>query len=246
MHTFASIPPCPAVCASIPGGAGRERITAALQLVRDHLPITRRVCHAGDSVCEAGDRFESLHIVHAGVFKVITGTPDGHEQVTGLQFKGDWLGFDGIATGLHQCTAIAIDTGEIWSVRYHDLVTASAREPALMRLMHAAMSREMSRERDMLVAICTLPADARVAGFLQQWAGALADRGLRADQITLRMTRAEIGNSLGMKLETVSRALSRLARDGLIAFSGNGRREIRIPDVAALGTAGGAPATTLQ
>ena len=48
------------------------------------------------------------------------------------------------------------------------------------------------------------------------------------------MTRAEIGNYLGMTLETVSRALSKLARDEVIEFAEKGRRDIRIPDVDAL------------
>ena len=48
------------------------------------------------------------------------------------------------------------------------------------------------------------------------------------------MTRAEIGNYLGMTLETVSRALSKLARDKIIAFTEKGRRELSVPDVKAL------------
>jgi CRP/FNR family transcriptional regulator len=96
------------------------------------------------------------------------------------------------------------------------------------------MSREIGRDRDSLMSVCTLPADARVAEFLRSWADALAKSGLRSDQITLRMTRAEIGNYLGMTLETVSRALSRLARDEVIEFAEKGRRDIRIPDVDAL------------
>ena len=55
---------------------------------------------------------------------------------------------------------------------------------------------------------------------------------MRSDQISLRMTRAEIGNYLGMTLESVSRALSKLARDKVIAFVEKGRRDILIPDVA--------------
>ena len=96
------------------------------------------------------------------------------------------------------------------------------------------MSREIGRDRDSLMSVCTLPADARVAEFLRYWADSLAQRGLRTDQITLRMTRAEIGNYLGMTLETVSRALSRLARDKVIDFAEKGRRDIRIPNVEAL------------
>ena len=73
-----------------------------------------------------------------------------------------------------------------------------------------------------MLSLCTLPADARVADFLRYWADALAERGLRTDQITLRMTRAEIGNYLGMTLESVSRALSRLARGDVIRFHRKG------------------------
>ena len=99
------------------------------------------------------------------------------------------------------------------------------------------------------MSLCTLPADARVAEFLRRWADSLARSGLRSDQITLRMTRAEIGNYLGMTLETVSRALSKLARDEVICFAEKGRRDIRIPDVEALSAFVQcclAPVTTLQ
>ena len=48
------------------------------------------------------------------------------------------------------------------------------------------------------------------------------------------MTRAEIGNYLGMTLESVSRALSRMARSNVIRFSDKGRRDIGIPSIEAL------------
>ena len=96
------------------------------------------------------------------------------------------------------------------------------------------MSREIAHDRDSLMSVCTLPADARVADFLRYWAETLAERGMRTDEITLRMTRAEIGNYLGMTLESVSRALSRLARDNVIGFTTKGRRDVQIPDVGAL------------
>jgi CRP/FNR family transcriptional regulator len=64
------------------------------------------------------------------------------------------------------------------------------------------------------------------------------------------MTRAEIGNYLGMTLESVSRALSRLARAELIGFADGARREILIPDVSALaafvGAEAGSGGATLQ
>lgn len=211
-----------------------QHITACLDLLRDSLPIQRRVVHAGDTLYQAGEHFGSLHVLNSGMVKIVNLSPDGREQVVGLHFRGDWLGFDGIATGHYGCDAVSMDTGEVWSFQYNALLEACTAQPALLTVLHEAMSREIGRDRDSMMALCTLPADARVADFLRNWAAALAERGLRTDQITLRMTRAEIGNYLGMTLETVSRALSRLARTDVIRFAEKGRREIQIPKVEAL------------
>ncbi|WP_374564827.1 Crp/Fnr family transcriptional regulator [Ideonella sp.] len=205
-----------------------------LKLLGDRLSPQRRVVHAGDVIYQAGERFGNLYILNSGFFKIVTVSPDGREQVVGLKFRGDWLGFDGIANNEYACDAVAMDIGEVWIVRYDTLLAACAAQPALLTVLHEAMSREIARDRDSLMSVCTLPADARVADFLRYWAESLAKRGMRTDQITLRMTRAEIGNYLGMTLETVSRALSKLARDNLIRFVEKGRRDIHIPEVNAL------------
>ena len=226
-----------------------RRIADMLKLLADKLPLQRRVVHAGDRIYQAGEPFTQLFIVNSGFFKIVNAAADGREQVVGLHFKGDWLGFDGIARGCYGCDAVAMDTGEVWAVRYDALLQACTGDPRLLAVLHAAMSREITRDRDSLLSLCTLSADARVADFLRYWTDSLARRGLRTDQITLRMTRAEIGNYLGMTLESVSRALSRLARQQVIAFSEKGRRHIRIPDVRALSAfaQGGCPAAaTLQ
>ena len=211
-----------------------QHIADTLKLLQDTLAPQRRVVHAGDAIYQAGDHFGHLYILNAGFVKIVNLTADGREQVVGLKFRGDWLGFDGIANGRYSCDAVAMDTGEVWVVRYDALLAACTAQPALLKVLHEAMSREIARDRDSLMSVCTLPADARVADFLRYWADSLAKRGMRTDQITLRMTRAEIGNYLGMTLETVSRALSKLARDKVIAFAEKGRRDVRIPDVGAL------------
>ncbi len=213
--------------------ASRE-VADTLKLLVDTLAPQRRVVHAGDILYQAGERFGNLNVMNSGFFKLVTLSPDGREQVVSLKFRGDWLGFDGIAHGTYSCDAVAMDTGDVWVIHYDALLGACFRCPDLLTALHTAMSREIGRDRDSLMSVCTLPADARVAEFLRQWAQSLAQRGLRCDQITLRMTRAEIGNYLGMTLETVSRALSKLARDKVIDFAEKGRRDIRIPHVDAL------------
>lgn len=217
-----------------PAMSGVRRIAEMLQLLEASVPIQRRIVRTGESVFQVGQQFGCLYVVNSGFFKMVNLSGEGREQVVGLHFKGDWLGLDGIAAGHYGCDAIAIDTGEVWAVRYDTLVQAALRAPALLTALHEAMSRELVRDHDSLLSLCTLPADARVAGFLRYWADALAQRGLRTDQITLHMTRAEIGNYLGMTLESVSRALSRLARGDVIRFIEKGRRDIHIPKVEAL------------
>lgn len=214
--------------------SGIQQMAEALALVGAVAQLERRTVHTGDVLYQAGERFDHLYILNAGFAKVVTTAADGREQVVGLKFKGDWLGLDGIAEGCYSCDAVAMDTGEVWSLRYDALIAACASQPELLTSFHVAMSRESARERDSLMSVCTLPADARVADFLRHWAESLADRGLRTDQISLRMTRAEIGNYLGMTLETVSRALTKLARADVIVFSEKGRRDVSIPDVSAL------------
>jgi CRP/FNR family transcriptional regulator, anaerobic regulatory protein len=211
-----------------------QHIADTLKLLNDTLAPQRRVVHAGEAVYQSGERFGNLYILNSGFFKIVNLSADGREQVVGLKFRGDWLGFDGIAHGEYSCDAIAMDTGEVWVIRYDALLAACAAQPVLLTVLHEAMSREIARDRDSLMSVCTLPADARVAEFLRYWAESLAKRGLRTDQITLRMTRAEIGNYLGMTLETVSRALSKLARRELIVFAEKGRRDLHIPDVDGL------------
>jgi CRP/FNR family transcriptional regulator len=211
-----------------------QLIADNLQLLNNLFAPPRRMVHAGDVIYQTGEAFGNLYVLNSGFFKVVNLSLDGREQVVGLKFRGDWLGFDGIANARYTCDAVAMDTGEVWILRYDSVLEACARQPDLLNLLHVAMSREIARDRDSLMSVCTLSADARVADFLRYWAESLARRGMRTDQITLRMTRAEIGNYLGMTLETVSRALSRLARNKLIHFAEKGRRDIQIPEVGAL------------
>ncbi len=202
-----------------------------LALLERSVKFTRRVVHAGDTVYLGGDAFGHLHVINAGQFKTVNFTADGRGQVVGLHFKGDWLGFDGIDSGYYGCDAVALDTGEVWGIRYSALTEACATSPELMRTVHAAMSCQIARECDSLLSLGTLSADARVANFIVDWAESLAARDLRTDEITVHMTRAEIGNYLGMTLETVSRALGRLALRGVIGFNQKGRRDIAIPSL---------------
>lgn len=206
----------------------------SLVLVERHLTFDRRKVQCGDYAYQCGHPFDSLYLVSSGIFKIINLAASGREQATGLYFKGDWMGFDGIPSGTHSCSAMALDIGEVWAIPYDALLKASAKEPILMRLLIAAMSAKLSHHRNEALTMGNLSADARVADFLLQWALCLAARGMRTDQIHVNMSRADIGDYLGLRLETVSRALSTLSRYGLIHFQEKRRRDIGIPHMDAL------------
>jgi CRP/FNR family transcriptional regulator len=79
------------------------------------------------------------------------------------------------------------------------------------------MSREIHRDHSLMALLSSMNAEERVAAFLINLSQRLAARGYSPKQFQLRMTRGEIGNYLGLKLETVSRTLSRFQDDGLIS-----------------------------
>lgn len=206
----------------------------SLALMDQHLEFGRRKLKANDKVYLCGESFDTLYLIGTGQFKIVNLAPDGREQPAGMYFKGDWLGFDGIPTGRHGCSAIAMDSGEVWTISYDALLQVSATVPMVMRVVLAAMSAQLACNRDTMLSLSTLRADRRVAYFLLQWARSLAQRGQRTDQINVHMTRADIGRHLGLTLESVSRALSSLARCGVIEFNERARRDISIPDLDGL------------
>lgn len=202
---------------------------AALALIEREVPFTRRTVRPGEWVQRAGDAFSVLRIVNAGALKIVSSNSDGVEQVTGMQFKGGWIGFDGLASGHYACDATATDVSQIWTLDYLTLLAAAARVPALMHTLHVAISGQMEHDRAWRLAICTLPADARVALLLCDWAASLLARSLRVDPFILQLTRTELASYLGMTQETLSRAFRRLRLRGLIRFADLGRQAVSIP-----------------
>jgi diguanylate cyclase (GGDEF)-like protein/PAS domain S-box-containing protein len=210
------------------------RAEDVLRTLERGVPVHRRTLRAGQKVFRAGDRFCDIHVIRCGVCKLIKTTSDGGGQLVSLAFKGDWMGFDGIDSGLYGCDAEAVDAGEVWAVRYEALLQAGARTPALFALLHAAMSREIVRERDATLLHAAWSADAKVANFLHHLADSLARSGLGTDPIRLPVSRAEIGSHLGLTHESVTRAISRMVREDVIRFGDGGRRELHVPALTAL------------
>jgi CRP/FNR family transcriptional regulator len=175
----------------------------------------RRV-HEGESLVHAGDKFHSLYVVRSGCFKTVYTDFSGSEQVLGFPMSGDLMGADGIDAGHYCSTAISLDTSEVVIVPLTSLGRLVYECPRLEPLLYRVLSRELVRVQNMAWTLGTLGAESRVAAFLLAFSARLGSLGYSRCSFNLRMTRQEIGSYLGLKLETVSRALSALNAEGVI------------------------------
>jgi CRP/FNR family transcriptional regulator len=203
-----------------PDEAWLARTTFALRRVRE-----------GESLVRAGDKFHSLYVVRSGCFKTVYTDLSGSEQVLGFPMGGDLMGADGIDSGHYGSTAISLDTSEVVIVPLTGLARLVYECPRLEALLFRVLSRELVRVQNMAWALGTLGAEGRVAAFLQSLSARLGALGYSRSSFNLRMTRQEIGSYLGLKLETVSRALSALNSSGIIQVH---QRSIDILDADAL------------
>ncbi|MFP5406807.1 MAG: helix-turn-helix domain-containing protein, partial [Gammaproteobacteria bacterium] len=190
----------------------------------------RRVLR-GDYLLRCGTPFESLFGVRAGSFKTVLLTQDGREQVVGFHLAGEILGLESIGSEFCGADAVALEDGEVVEIPAQELDAEACREPASQRELLLLLAGEIQRTRRGLLLLGTMRAEERLAAFLLNLSGRLAARGWSSTQFLLRMTREEIGSLLGLKLETVSRILSRFQAEGLIAVR---NRDITILEMESL------------
>ena len=197
----------------------------------DEIVATRRQVKRRETLFRHGERFTSLYAIRTGVFKTRVTSEDGRDQVTGFQMAGEIIGLDGIVNDHHSCDAVALEDSEVCVMPFDRIEELSREVTALQRHVHQIMSREIVREHGVMLLLGSMRAEERLAAFLLNLVERLHARGFSQSELVLRMTREEIGSYLGLKLETVSRTLSRFAEDGTVEVD---KRHIRITDAAAL------------
>ena len=208
-----------------------EELTPAQTRRIESMICASRTVKNGEALFRAGDPFQSLYAVRAGSFKTVVMHRDGREQVTGFNLAGDVLGLDGIGSGAHCCDALAIEDSHVCIIPFQQLEAMCRDVQPLQQHVHRLMGSEIVREATLMMLLGTMSADQRVATFLLNLSGKLKARGYSPAEFHLRMTREEIGSYLGMKLETVSRMLSKFQKDGLLDTHG---KQIRILDMEGL------------
>ncbi len=185
----------------------------------------------GQHLYREGDAFKSVFAVRSGAMKAYKTTDDGREQVTGFYFPGEILGMDGISNNLHASSAKALETAAVCEIPFTSLEKLSAMMPSLQRHFFQLMSREITEDQQLITLLSKNSADERVASLILSISARNSKRKLSATQFRLPMSRVDIGNYLGLTVETVSRVFSRMQKLDILQVD---NKEIKILDIPGL------------
>ncbi|MDP4908419.1 MAG: fumarate/nitrate reduction transcriptional regulator Fnr [Burkholderiaceae bacterium] len=217
----------------LPVGMPASEVAKLDELVKERLRIAK-----GQPLFLHGTSLDALFSLRTGSIKSQIVEASGHHQITGFYLPGEIVGLDGMFDGMHSSTSIAMEDSEVCVVKLDDIDEVSRYVPTLQHQVRRLMSKEIARSHQVLLALGSMRSEQRLAAFLINLSQRLAALGYSSTDFIMRMGREEIGNYLGLTLETVSRLFSRFARDGVIRVN---QREIKILDMAALNELVGKP-----
>jgi CRP/FNR family transcriptional regulator, anaerobic regulatory protein len=165
----------------------------------------------------------------SGALRLSKLLPDGRRQVVGFAMPGDFLGLAMAKT--HMFTADALTPARICQfarVSFSDLLDE---KPRLMRALLDMASHELTLAQDQMVVLGRRTAEEKIAAFLIGMRKRYARIHGQSVHVPLPMTRLDIGDYLGLTVETVSRMMTRMAREKTIVIVPDG---VRLLDVARL------------
>ncbi len=191
----------------------------------DEIATAKRRVARGASLYHNGDRFDSLYAVRSGAFKTVGVSRHGDEKITGFHLPGELLGLDAISNQRHGYSAVALEDSEVCVLPFAPLERMAMSMPALQHQLLRLISGDISRDHGLMLLLGSMSAEQRLAAFLLSLSRRHQYLGFSGSRFVLRMTRDEIGNYLGLTLETVSRLLSRFQREGLVAVQ---QRDVEI------------------
>ena len=197
----------------------------------DEIVTRTKPSHRNDFLFREGDEMSGIYAVKTGSVKTYVSRQDGSEQVLGFHLPGEIIGLDAIETGKHTCNAKVLETTATCLIPFNKLEKLASDIPSLQHQMFRLMSREISNESNMLILLGKRNADERLAAFLLSLSQRFKQRGFSATEFNLSMSRNEIGNYLGLAVETVSRLFTRFQDEGVLRVE---RKHIELVDMDAL------------
>ncbi|MHB0776314.1 fumarate/nitrate reduction transcriptional regulator Fnr [Halomonas sp. WWR20] len=185
----------------------------------------------GEVLFRQGTPFMSVYAVRSGSLKQVTTDSTGEEQLTNFYLPSELVGLDGIDEQKYLGSVIALETTTVCEIPFDRLDVLSEKLPQLRNQLYRSMSKEMRDDRRMMRLLSRKTADERLANFFTTLSMRFRRRGYSPYSFRLSMSRADIGNYLGLAVETVSRILSRFQQQGLVSVQG---REVHVLDLDAL------------
>jgi CRP/FNR family transcriptional regulator len=204
----------------------RERLNGVIR--------RRQGVHRSAHLHHGGQPARQLAVLRSGSIKAYEVSRDGDELVTGFYLPGDVVGLDAFSTGQHAGSAVALEECRLCEIPVADFQKMLGESPRLNQVMLRLLAEEMAEARKLLLVVGRLDARTRVALFLLSLSRRLERRQLDPDLFRLSMDRRDIANYLGLTIETVSRTLSALQRDGIIHVRGKKVRIVERKALAAL------------
>lgn len=213
---------CSLITLCLPLSLDQGDIDLLDQIVKRSRPMKR-----GEFLFNQGDKFASVFAVRSGSLKTFSVTDEGEEQITGFHLPSEVVGMSGMDNDVYPVSAQALETTSICEIPFDRLDELSVSLPMLRRQLMRIMSREIRDDQQMMLLLSKKTADERIATFLINLSARFRARGYSANQFRLAMSRNEIGNYLGLAVETVSRVFTRFQQNNLLKAEG---KEIIILD----------------
>lgn len=181
----------------------------------------------GETLVWAGD--EALHCANllSGVLKLSASTADGREQIVGLLYPSDFVGRPFAEEAEHSVTALT--DVELCVFPRKPFEAALENHVRMERLLLRRTLAALDEARARMLMLGRKTAEEKVASFLLDMAvhlgcGKAAETEASFD---LPLTRSQIADVLGLTIETVSRQMTKLKRDGLIGLPSGRQVTIR-------------------
>jgi len=169
--------------------------------------------HASQVLCYEGDPARHFFTIRRGVVRAVRTFPDGRRSIVGFLHEGDFFG-GGFGRKTYDATAEAVTDLDYCRIGVADLDDLSKAFPALCHHLAGMAAERLHTADDHIVLLSRKTAIEKVAAFLlasAEWAG-------NAVQFDLPMARSDIADYLGLTIETISRTMTRLVENKVIAL----------------------------
>ncbi|ACP25574.1 transcriptional regulator protein, Fnr/CRP family [Sinorhizobium fredii NGR234] len=217
----------PVICAACEARHGGVCGTlTASQLTELSRHAARRRVEPGSEMIGQGEAANNYANIIRGVVKLSKMLSDGRQQIVGLQFAPDFMGRPFMRESALSAEA-ATDT-DVCAFPRAVIERLVGEAPGLEHRLHEQALKELDEARDWMLTLGRKTAQEKVASFLYLIATHVDPEKGAAKEFDLPLSRADIADYLGLTIETVSRQITKLRKEGVIRVE-NSRRVI-VPD----------------